>query len=295
MTSLAVEHCRIALPADWPRPEMLAFHRRGQPAASDDLLEMALLWGGAPARLQIAPGPQYADVQLQLAARPLEPPSETLQQFVQRIFGLLQPVNALQERWGNDPQLGPLLRRQPGLRIPQAPTPFDALTWAVIGQQISVQAATSIRARLIRALGEPNSEGQNCPPDASRLAQAALPTLRAAGLSRSKAETLQRIAAALISGELPLGRWLQQPPASETLRQRLLDLRGVGPWTANYTLLRGFGDLDSSLHGDLGVQRNLQRLLNRSTRVSAAEAEAWLEPFRPWRALVAVHLWSLSG
>ena len=75
-------------------------------------------------------------------------------------------------------------------------------------------------------------------------------------------------------------------------REMLVGIRGIGPWTINYTLLRGFASVDGSLHGDVAVRRGLQKLLGRSEKIDADEAEAWLARFTPWRALVAAHLWA---
>jgi len=69
-------------------------------------------------------------------------------------------------------------------------------------------------------------------------------------------------------------------------------IKGVGPWTVNYTLRRGFGHADGSLHGDVAVRNALQRLLSSADKVSALQTEAWLRQFAPWRSLVAAHLWA---
>lgn len=72
-------------------------------------------------------------------------------------------------------------------------------------------------------------------------------------------------------------------------------LLGIGPWTLNYTLLRGFGWLDGSLHGDVAVRRGLQLLLESDEKITEAEAQTWLVEFSPWRALVAAHLWAAKS
>ncbi|MFT6552722.1 MAG: DNA-3-methyladenine glycosylase II [Zhongshania marina] len=72
-------------------------------------------------------------------------------------------------------------------------------------------------------------------------------------------------------------------------------IRGIGPWTVNYVLLRGFGYLDGSLHGDVAVRRNLQLLLGREVKITAEETQVWLAQFSPWRALVAAHLWAMQS
>jgi len=98
----------------------------------------------------------------------------------------------------------------------------------------------------------------------------------------------------VLAGELPLDAWLAGPPV-DTIRERLLAIRGVGPWTVNYALLRGFGWLDGSLHGDAAVRRAMQRLgigTYPEEKLSDAAAKAWLDDFTPWRALVGAHLWA---
>jgi DNA-3-methyladenine glycosylase II len=90
---------------------------------------------------------------------------------------------------------------------------------------------------------------------------------------------------------LPLDNW-QANLSVNDIHERLLAIRGIGPWTVNYTLLRGFGWLDGSLHGDVAVRRGMQILLNHPDKISEAAARQWLADFSPWRALLAAHLWA---
>lgn len=78
---------------------------------------------------------------------------------------------------------------------------------------------------------------------------------------------------------------------AQSTEQALLGIRGLGPWSVNYTLLRGYGYLDGSLHGDVAVQKALQQLLAMKARPTAKATQDWLAAFTPWRALVAAHLW----
>ena len=103
--------------------------------------------------------------------------------------------------------------------------------------------------------------------------------------------TGQRLVA---DGELPLDAWLQTLPV-DAIREQLLSVRGIGPWTVAYALLRGFGWMDGSLHGDAAVRRNLQTVLGVKEKISENDARAWLAAFSPWRALLAAHLWAQSA
>ena len=117
--------------------------------------------------------------------------------------------------------------------------------------------------------------------------------LRQAGLSTTKAQTLIALSERIEKGLLPLDKWVDAPPVEE-IRSELLAIRGIGPWTVSYVLMRGFGWLDGSLHGDVAVRRNLQVLLGREEKIREEEAKQWLAEFSPWRALVAAHLWAMQ-
>jgi DNA-3-methyladenine glycosylase II len=289
--------CAVDLPADFRHADFLAFHRRDSQAVAEEVgehrLRKGLLWAGQPACLSL----RFADGQA-LAELACDGPAQAsddaaLPRLLRHLLGLNQRIEEFEHAYRRHPQLGPLLAGQPGLRVPQAATPFEALSWAITGQQISVGAAVALRRRLILAAGLRHSGGLACYPDAARLAALDEETLRDAGFSQSKARTLRAVSALIVAGELPLDAWLATPPLPvEQLRERLLAVRGIGPWTVDYTLLRGFAWLDGSLHGDAAVRRRLQALLGSPTPPEPAAAQAWLAGFAPWRALAAAHLWA---
>ncbi len=308
-------HCRLPLPEGFRMADVLAFHRRDPQQLAERTfesdvgtgLDKGLVWKGRPACLEIrvnraelrarcvidgVDGANAGDADAQ----------DALAGLVRHMLGLDQPVEAFERAHAGHPQLGPLLARNAGLRVPQAATPFEALSWAIVGQQVSLGAAVALRRKLILAVGRQHSSGLMCYPDASSLLQLDAGALRVAGCSQTKAEALLTLARAEVEGELPLDDWMGrglQGDASSALpvdeiRARLLAIRGIGPWTVNYALLRGFGWLDGSLYGDAAVRRGLQHLIGSSDRIGEREAERWLAPFSPWRALVAAHLWTLK-
>ncbi|MHB8236570.1 MAG: DNA-3-methyladenine glycosylase family protein [Acidithiobacillus ferrivorans] len=216
------------------------------------------------------------------------------ERMVWRMLGLAQGIEAFEERYHNHSQLGPLIERQPGLRVPVTATPFEALTWAITGQQISVSAAISLRRKLIKAANICHSGGLLCYPEARQILELEEETLRQAGFSTTKSKTLLKLSALVADDKLPLDVWAETLPV-DAIRTQLEAVRGIGPWTVNYALLRGYGWLDGSLHGDAAVRRGLQTLLNSPEKICEEEASTWLAQFSPWRALIGAHIWATQS
>lgn len=290
--------CRFALPAQYRTEDIVAYHLRDPDQASEKWdnggLVKGLLWQGRPACLQIRFDAGSAIVGLDREGTVVDDDPDAqrvLAALARRMLGLDQDIESFERTVAGHAELGPLVARQRGLRVPVAATPFEALVWAITGQQISVQAAISIRRRVIQAAGYQTHSGLWCHPDAQVIGALSQDVLRAAGLSAAKARTMHSVSQAIDQGDLTLNGGLDTV-AIETIRHQLLDIRGIGPWTADYTLLRGYGWLDGSLHGDAAVRRVLRSLLKREGPVSQDETRDWLATFTPWRALAAAHLWA---
>jgi DNA-3-methyladenine glycosylase II len=293
---------RLALPADFPVADCLAFHGRDPAGVAERLMAdgfcKALRWQGRTACLRISFQPAMLHAELDICGDAAH--TEELRAFLVGFLGLDQPLGAFARTWRKHPQLAPLLAAGPPPLIARTATPFEALGWAILSQQISVAAALGLRRRLIQTLGRPHPSGLVCPPEAEDIASLDESRLRDIGLSASKAGALREAARQIVDGRLAFAArpaFAPTPAAPETAdawRARLLAIRGIGPWTADYTLLRGFGHLDASLHGDAGVQRGLGRLLGLTGKADAETTRAWLAPFTPWRALAAALLWRLA-
>lgn len=287
----------VGLPADFRTEDVLAFHRRDPLAVAERVegrtLQKGVAWEGRPACLTIRFEDTRANAELAVDGAPSAAAPAALAQLLPRMLGLTQQVEVFERAYRNHPQLGPLIARRPGLRVVLFATLFEALSWAITGQQISMRAAISLRRRLIEVAGLRHSTGLACYPDAERVAVLNEADLRSAGFSQAKAQTLIRLGRLVAEGELPLDGWLATLPVDE-IRECLMRVRGIGPWTIDYALLRGFGWLDGSLHGDVAVRRSLQGVLDCPERVTEGQAKRWLAEFSPWRALVAAHLWAAA-
>jgi AraC family transcriptional regulator of adaptative response / DNA-3-methyladenine glycosylase II len=190
-----------------------------------------------------------------------------------------------------DPHLGPLINANPGLRVPGAWDGFELAVRAVLGQQVSVRGASTLAARLCQAFGEPVSTpfGAICriAPRAMTLANATPEQIAAIGLPLQRAATLQTLARAVAGGSLRLHAGADVA----TTLAALQSIRGIGPWTAQYVVMRALHWPDAFPAGDLG----LRRALGASGPDSDAQLLRMAEPWRPWRAYAAVYLWQSLG
>ncbi len=202
---------------------------------------------------------------------------------VQRIRRLLDldgdPV-AVDAVLGLDPVLGALVRAVPGRRTPASVDPFETAIRAVIGQQVSVAGARTVAARLVAAAGrrlpEPSGAITHVFPSPGELKDA---DDAAFSMPVARRETIRCVAAAIGSGEIALD--VGADPA--VARGQLLELKGIGPWTADYVVMRGFGHPDTFLTNDLGVGHALDRL-----GLDLADSICWA----PWRSYAVQHLWA---
>ncbi len=181
-----------------------------------------------------------------------------------------------------------------GLGIPQAATPFEAIVLAILGQQISGHVARVLRETIVDRLGDSVEFGGTVYrtfPSPGAIAEAGPERLRSIRLSARKSEYIYDIAAQTVSGDLDLD-CLADLPADEIVSE-LVKLRGVGPWTAHWLLIRAYGLSDGFPHGDLAVQRSLGLLHNRG-RLSAGEALDLSYRWSPYRSYLTTYLFAAA-
>ena len=193
---------------------------------------------------------------------------------------------------GRDPILGAIVRRRRGIRLPQLLDPFEGLTRAVLGQQVSVAGASTLTDRLVRLFARPvpgaRSAGFLAFPTPSDVADAGPDRLRTIGLTRARAATMAGAARSIADGALDLEA-LRHLPADDA-EAALQTLPGIGPWTASYVRMRALGDRDAFPAADLGVIKALEAA-GVERRAIAGVAERW----RPWRGYATLHLWASLG
>jgi AraC family transcriptional regulator of adaptative response / DNA-3-methyladenine glycosylase II len=218
----------------------------------------------------------------------LAPVRRVLATRLRALFDLDADPAAVAAALRKDRLLAPSVRRNPGLRVNGAFDAFEAAVRVVVGQQVSVRAATTVAGRIAGALGEavetPFVGLDRLSPTPGEVLGAGEDRIARLGMPGARARTLLALAAAVDSGELGLERGADP----DGTRDRMLALPGVGPWTASLVAMRALGAPDAFPGGDLGV---LRALGVKSAREAEARAEAW----RPWRAYAAMHLWNLPA
>lgn len=282
----------IALPAGYRTEDVLAFHSRDTESVAEQVgpqrIRKGMLLGGAAVELDVTleADAAYCSVHADTG----QPAKEQLHSALLNILGLRIDPAPFAAATRDDPLMGPLVRARPGLRIVQSATAFEALTWAIIGQQINLPFAIALRRTFIRQAGRRHSGGLWCYPEAADVARLDVGQLTSRKFSRAKADTLLRLARLVDDGSLTL----TLPPSGEVgpVSEALLAVKGIGPWTVNYALLRGYGYADCSLHGDVAIRAALQQLLGSASKPDIAATETWLAQYQPQRTMAAAHLWA---
>jgi DNA-3-methyladenine glycosylase II len=277
----------IPLPSGYRVADVLAFHARDAEGVAEQTtvtgFRKGVMLDGVPVLFDMTFTP--AEARCTLAAD--GPLPDAAADALPGMLGLCIDPVPFAAAVRDDPLLGPLVARTPGLRIVQAASVFEALTWAIIGQQINLSFAIALRRTLILQAGRQHSSGLWCYPEAADVAALDIAELTSRKFSRAKAETILRLAQLVVSGELSLARSV----SIDTVVPALLAVKGIGPWTVNYALLRGYGYSDCSLQGDVAVRSALQRLLGDDVKPTIARTEAWLKQYAPYRTMVAAYLW----
>ena len=211
--------------------------------------------------------------------------------LVRRMLSTDADISAFYAMALDDPHLEPLVRNMYGLRATCAPTAYEALVLAILGQQISTHVARMLRNLIIETYGDRvtiGGEMLHSFPRPHTIAEAGVEGLRAIKFSGRKAEYITGISQQIVSGELSLEA--MRDLSDDAIVSGLLALRGVGAWTAHWMLMRAFGRLDGFPQGDLALQRMMGILVGDGAPMPPDEALAYSERWSPWRSWVTTYM-----
>jgi AraC family transcriptional regulator, regulatory protein of adaptative response / DNA-3-methyladenine glycosylase II len=227
--------------------------------------------------IRVFPSPRKAALRVEVSAS-LAAVLPAVLARVKQLFDLACHPDEVREA------LGPLARAHPGLRLPGAVDGFEVAVRAILGQQVTVQAASTLAGRFVDAFGDPIDLPQPglrfLFPRAARIAATEPARIAALGVVASRARAIVALAREVASGGLSL-----EPTAPvEAACAALERIPGIGRWTAQYIAMRALSWPDAFPHPDVAV---LKALGERSAAKVLRRSEAW----RPWRAYAVLHLW----
>jgi DNA-3-methyladenine glycosylase II len=217
----------------------------------------------------------------------------TIRPRIARMFDLAADIRAVHRSLLSDARLRPLVQSAPGIRVPGAWSAFEVIARAIVGQQVSVKAASTIMGRITQRVGRPVKCGEHGQvgllfPLPRAVAEADLTSI---GMPGKRIAALKGVARAIAEKSIPFSDTCD-PIAG--VKDSLLELPGIGPWTVEYFALRALRDPDAWPGTDLVLRRAL--VAGTTSRPpSLAELLQLTTRWRPWRAYAAVHLWNASS
>lgn len=232
-----------------------------------------------------APGKRSLMVEFTHSLTPVLP---ALLGRLRNLFDLTARPDLIATHLMKDKRLKKAVMKNPGLRVPGAFDGFEMAVRAILGQQITVKAATTVACRFAEAFGEktatPFSELTRLTPLCEHVAKARVRDIARLGIISARSKSIIALARAFNSGLLELDGGAHP----EVAIGRLLALPGIGPWTAHYIAMRALRWPDAFPKEDIAVRNNLGG-------VSARQAEEVSQAWRPWRSYAVVHIWKNPG
>jgi DNA-3-methyladenine glycosylase II len=217
--------------------------------------------------------------------------------LAERVFATRADVSSLEADVAEDPIFAAVAARFRGLRPVLIADPFETLVWAILGQQINVRFAATLKHRLVELYGE--RVQVELPSGTHELLLFPKPEaltdlshdrdLRPIQFSRQKSEYTILVAREIADGRLDLEA-LRAAPPDEAL-DRLMQLKGIGRWTAEYMLMRGFGHPDAIPAADGGLRRIIGREYGHGRLATEAEVRELSSRWTPWRSYASFYWW----
>jgi DNA-3-methyladenine glycosylase II len=202
----------------------------------------------------------------------------------------LVPFYELSER---DPLLRDAVHRHQGLRVVGIPDLFETFVWAILGQQITVSFAYVLKRRFVETFGqviEADGVTHYLFPSAETVAGLESEALRELKITARKSEYIIGVARMIADGELTKEGLLALGD-DRAIEHRLTAIRGIGPWTANYVLMRCLRSPDAYPAADVGLHNALKLVAGLDRKPTLPEVETFAEPWKGWRAYATFYLW----
>lgn len=216
--------------------------------------------------------------------------------YIETWFDLKTDLVPFYKMASKDPVLKPLVKKYFGYRVVSMPDLFESLSWAIIGQQINLRFAYSLKQRFVQQFGERlNWKGKTYYlfPDPVKIAALQPASLLSLQFSRQKAAYVIGIAKAFADGTVSTGQLGKLP--FEKAKENLKQLKGIGNWTANYALMKTFHFPNAFPLEDAGLHQAIRKQLQLDTKPTLQQIEQLFKKYRGWEAYATLYLWRSLG
>jgi DNA-3-methyladenine glycosylase II len=212
--------------------------------------------------------------------------------IVEFVFNLDFNLNSFYQDLKKDHVMHNISQQLYGLKNPTTPTVFESLVDSIVEQQISIKVAHTIEQRLTKKFGETLTIDGNtyfAYPTPQRISDASISEVQQVGLSVRKAEYIHGVSKLIADGKLDLEKMKNQKNPDKTIAE-LDEIKGIGVWTAELTMLRGMQRLDALPADDFGIRRVISRYYCTGKPIKADEARGIAEVWGRWKGLAAFYL-----
>ena len=223
---------------------------------------------------------------------PHKPTRLAAAEFVCEWFDLFSNVTAFYEFAEKDIVLHKLVRRYEGLRLIGIPDLFEAITWAIIGQQINLSYAHTLKKNFVTRFGDKLSHGDReywLFPEAERIAGSTVDDLIQVGLTRRKSENIIHLSNEVTVGSISKKKLINNDYAASY--ETLLKLPGVGDWTANYAMMRCLRYPSALPISDVGLHNALKHQLELSEKPTINDVRELFSRWKGFEAYATFYLW----
>jgi DNA-3-methyladenine glycosylase II len=246
-----------------------------------------LVFGDRPVEIAVTQTGSTLEVTL-TGARLGSSMTSAVTMVLQRMLGLHVDLTAFYDFAAQDPKLDRLVHRFRGAKPPRFPSVFEALVNGISCQQLSLTVGITLLNRLAEHCGLVAGSSLYCFPRPDDVVKMTPAELRRLGYSGNKSRALLELSRAIVDGRLDLEALVEYD--DQEIKRRLLEMRGIGRWTAEYTLLRGMGRMNLFPGDDVGARNNLERWLKLSTPLDYAGVAHVLKKRKRYGGLLYFHL-----
>ena len=213
-------------------------------------------------------------------------------QLITEWLDLGAPLVDFYQAVGQEPLFAPLIKAHYGMRMVRVPDLFEALAWSIIGQQINLRFAYQVKHQLVKYAGDfVDSRGERhfLFPSPDRVLSISDQSFRSMQFSRQKITYLRNVAALMVAGALCKEQLLSLEP--EEAKRALMEIKGIGNWSANYVMMRCLGWKEAFPLEDAGLHQALRKHMNLNQKLTLAEVRRLTSTWGHWKAYRTYYLW----